>query len=402
MTDTERRQAALSGYIEALTCSPSVYTWRYSPDRVLLSTNCPEDSYHLIFEHTGCLDYAMASSTDGSSPLILSRQLGIMWAAVYEQTDSVLTSVYIIGPVMHDEVEPKTLEESFRRHNTTPSVRLSILQALQDIPAVSSVLFFQYAVMFHFYVTGEKISRSDLRFQKSEISRRAGATPQKSSRRKTYQGEQALLQYIRDGNPDYRNIFARVGQMSSGIGVTTKDPFRRAVLSASNFAALCTRAAIEGGLSPDTAYTVGDSYIQSFIECETVTELPTLIHEMYDDFIQRVNKLKNSEYHSPQIRQCVQYIETHLDEDLSLEGLANEIGYSGCHLSRKFKAETGMTIRDYTKSVRIKRAQLLLTTTDMSIAEIAEHLRFCSSSHFSDAFRDVTGMLPGTYRKENI
>lgn len=54
------------------------------------------------------------------------------------------------------------------------------------------------------------------------------------------------------------------------------------------------------------------------------------------------------------------------------------------------------------RGVRVERAKLLLTSTDLSVGEIAERLRFSSSSHFSDTFRRLTGMLPQAYRQEHM
>lgn len=173
----------------------------------------------------------------------------------------------------------------------------------------------------------------------------------------------------------------------------------RAILTSSNFTALCTRAAIEGGLTPDTAYTVGDSYIQSLTECKTITDVRTVNHAMYEDFIRRVHRLQSNPTYSQQIQSCAAYIEAHLDEELTLEELARHVGYSAYHLSRKFKAETGKNIRECIKYARIERAKLLLSTSNVGIKKIAEQLCFCSSSHLARVFRETTGQSPQEYRK---
>ena len=115
----------------------------------------------------------------------------------------------------------------------------------------------------------------------------------------------------------------------------------------------------------------------------------------------RISWQRYNPAYSQQIQSCAAYIEAHLDEELTLETLAREVGYSEYHLSRKFKEETGDHIRDYIKYARVERAKLLLATSDLSIKEIAEHLRFCAPSHFARTFREVTGQLPQEYRKGN-
>ena len=401
MEEQTNSMEALGSFVDALLCSPTVYAWRYSADGALTATNCPIHVYHRIFEHTGCLSYMIQEGKAERTPLILGAEMGILWAAVYEWEEDELCWCYVIGPVFHNEVSNELLAEAVRRYHIDPNWRPAFVRAMKAIPAVSSILFFQYAVMLHCIVTGEKLSRSDLRFQNRPDPDRGKKKTANRNRHHTYQAEQALLQLVRDGDMNYRSAMEKAGQLSSGVGISTNDPVNRAILTSSNFTALCTRAAIEGGLTPDTAYTVGDSYIQSLTECKTIADVRTVNHAMYEDFIQRVHRQRYNPQYSQQIQSCAAYIEAHLDEELTLEKLAHEVGYSEYHLSRKFKEETGDNIRDYIKFARIEHAKLLLAASDLSIKEIAEHLRFCAPSHFARVFREVTGQLPQQYRKEN-
>ncbi len=401
MEEQDIRFGKLDAFAEALLCSPAVYTWRYSADGALTATNCPEHVYHRIFEHTGCLGYMIQESKAERTPLILGASMGILWAAVYEWAENELRWCYVIGPVFHNDVSNERLSEAIRRYHIDPDWRPVFVRAMKAIPVVSSILFFQYAVMLHCTVTGEKLGRADLRFQSRPDQAKEKKRAADRNRHHTYQAEQALLQLVRDGDMNYRSAMEKAGQLSSGVGISTNDPVNRAILTSSNFTALCTRAAIEGGLTPDTAYTVGDSYIQSLTECKTIADVRTVNHAMYEDFIQRVHRQRYNPQYSPQIQSCAAYIEAHLDEDLTLETLAREVGYSEYHLSRKFKEETGDNIRDYIKYARVERAKLLLATSDLSIKEIAEQLCFCAPSHFARVFREVTGQLPQEYRREN-
>lgn len=68
--------------------------------------------------------------------------------------------------------------------------------------------------------------------------------------------EQALLRNIREGDLNYQNDLAWAGQLSQGVQIFPDTPITRAV-----FISLCTRAAIQGGLSPEVAYSIGDGYV---------------------------------------------------------------------------------------------------------------------------------------------
>lgn len=397
----EEMQNALAVFQEALTAPPTVYTWHYDTDGTILDTNCPEHVYHRIFEHTGCLAYMLRDRENRGLPLILGAPLGVMWCAVYERENDEMKSCYVIGPVSDNAVSNELIDEAVMRYHIDPLWQPSFIKMMRDIPVVSSIIFFQYAVLLHFFVTGEKISRSELRFQQQEVPAEKKKRTAGRSRHHIYQAEQTLLQMIRDGNLNYRGAMAKAGQLSGGLSISTGDPVQRAILSAANFTALCTRAAIEGGLTPDTAYTVGDNYIQSLTGCRTIADVRTVNHAMFEDFIERVHRQRMNPEYSQQVQSCAAYIETHLDEELTLSQLAAEVGYSEYHLSRKFKKETGKNLREYIRDARIERAKLLLSSSELSIKEIAEQLQFCAPSHFAAVFREVTGQLPQQYRKEN-
>ena len=94
-------------------------------------------------------------------------------------------------------------------------------------------------------------------------------------------------------------------------------------------------------------------------------------------------------------------IELHLEEPLTLTGLAAQTGYTESYLSRRFKQEVGVNVNEYIRFARVERAKMMLGTTDLPVAEIAERLQFCSSSHFAQAFRQVTGQTPRQWRGKN-
>ena len=108
-------------------------------------------------------------------------------------------------------------------------------------------------------------------------------------------------------------------------------------LWAVTFTSLCTRAAIEGGLSPDTAYTVGSGCIRNLTACTVLTDVRTISYAMYKDFILRVHRLRRNPSWSAQIKSCAEYTELHLTEDLTIRDRAKRVSYTEYYLSRKFK-----------------------------------------------------------------
>lgn len=87
------------------------------------------------------------------------------------------------------------------------------------------------------------------------------------------------------------------------------------------------------------------------------------------------------------------------DSELSLKGLAQELGFSPNYLSSLIKKELGLSFQDYVIQERIKEAKLLLLTTDLKIYEIAERVGFDDMNYFSQRFKQVEGLSPRSFKK---
>jgi AraC family transcriptional regulator len=83
---------------------------------------------------------------------------------------------------------------------------------------------------------------------------------------------------------------------------------------------------------------------------------------------------------------------------LSLAELSRCVGRHPVQISRQFHHHFGCTISEYMRRVRIARAQSLLRRRDLEVAEIALTCGFSDQSHFTTAFRRLTGMPPHRYR----
>ena len=99
------------------------------------------------------------------------------------------------------------------------------------------------------------------------------------------------------------------------------------------------------------------------------------------------------------INSSVSYIESHYsDPDLSNENLARMAMLSTCYYVRKFKEFRSATPHQFIQAVRIRSAKQKLSTTSLSIEEIAEQCGFCNTSHFIMVFRRNTGITPLQFR----
>jgi AraC family transcriptional regulator len=93
------------------------------------------------------------------------------------------------------------------------------------------------------------------------------------------------------------------------------------------------------------------------------------------------------------------FVESSLDQDLTLESLAREAGYSRAHFLRMFREAMGTTPHQYVMQRRIAHAEKLLSENDLGVAEIAVACGFSSQAHLTLAFRKQTGLTPAEYRR---
>jgi AraC family transcriptional regulator len=99
------------------------------------------------------------------------------------------------------------------------------------------------------------------------------------------------------------------------------------------------------------------------------------------------------------LARVLDYIEANLEGDLSLDHLASIACLSRFHFARAFKAAVGQSPHRYVSGKRLEHAKTLLARGDQSLVDIALALNFSSQANFSRAFRQVTGLTPGQYRR---
>jgi AraC family transcriptional regulator len=98
------------------------------------------------------------------------------------------------------------------------------------------------------------------------------------------------------------------------------------------------------------------------------------------------------------LRRVTEYIQQNLDKNLTLAELAAVACMSPYHFARLFKDSTGVPPHRFVVRQRIARARGVLTTPELSIAQISRMVGFRTPSHFITVFRRVLGITPGTYR----
>ncbi|MBO9600381.1 MAG: response regulator [Cohnella sp.] len=102
------------------------------------------------------------------------------------------------------------------------------------------------------------------------------------------------------------------------------------------------------------------------------------------------------------LEQAKTYIMRNYGQDrLSLQDVADHVCVSPSHLSKVFSQETGQTFIEFLTSARIRRAMVLLKTTNDKSYEIAHQVGYNDAHYFSNLFKKATGMTTKDFRKQS-
>ena len=389
---------------ELLKCGTNIPLWHYDTEGHLLETNAEHLVLDKVLGFIGGTKYMLEYAQSNRKPLVLGSDMGLMWCAVFEADKAMLQSIYLIGPVYNAEVSVSFLEDSAERYHIDSAFRKQYVAIMKEISVVPGLMFQQYCLMLHYCVNGEKLNRSDIQFQPR--NKVIHPLPQETDaptydRAQNYLSEQMLLQLVREGNINYKQAITHADHLFNPMYPPHRESLQNAIITSTAFTTLCIREAIQAGISTDTAYAIGDGYIDSMAQCKSISDLTALNLSMFEDFIFRVRKHRTDPRVSSQIRFCRDYIELHAEQELKLPQLAKQVGYSEYYLSRKFKKEMEISISTYIKYVRVEHSKMMLVSSGAPISQIADDLHFASSSHYSESFREVTGKTPRQYRIEN-
>ena len=183
-------------------------------------------------------------------------------------------------------------------------------------------------------------------------------------------------------------------------GKLSKDPIRNYRYLVIVNTGLASRYVIESGVPQEQVYAASDLYIQKADVTNSIEELRKINHDVWTTYVRMVQQHRAENVYSKPIMFCLNYIDAHFNEKITLGDLAEKLSLNPCYLATLFKKEKGETFGNYLLRIRISTAKSLLTRTEYTYSQIAYSLGFCSQSHFIKTFRKETGLTPKEYRMQ--
>jgi AraC family transcriptional regulator len=210
---------------------------------------------------------------------------------------------------------------------------------------------------------------------------------------------QASVRWQHSGNPEILQIYLRQSIYQSAVhelfGVD------------STAADIVPRFAIVDPLLEQLAIAVADALRQGTedgIYIDSIAQMMAVHlarqHSTYSKPMRIPPAFATSGAPGWKMRRLLDYIEQHLEGDLSLENMAQVAEISPLYLPRAFKGALGQSPHQYVLSRRIERAKKMLRDTSMPVVDVALACGFSSQSHLAHWFTRHVGVSPAVYRKQ--
>ena len=119
------------------------------------------------------------------------------------------------------------------------------------------------------------------------------------------------------------------------------------------------------------------------------------IHLLFSEILRHTKRIDESSLY---IQRAINYMEMNYISPITVPEIAKEIGLERCYFSTLFKSRLGKTPHAFLTEIRIKKACMLIESSDIPIREIAEAVGI-EPVNFSRVFKKYTGKLPNEYKK---
>ena len=364
------------------------------------------------FRDDSLLVSAYVNEQKNHEPILRFSDFGEIYAALPVTNDcEELTGIFIIGPGIIRNFSSDELQNLYKLSGISISEQKQFIYQRERLALVSDWQMRSVLQLVNHLINGSELGIMSIRHINSDIesipetSKIEIQFAQEISNQKTTgtfhtanQFEKAMLRFVKEGNVErlYELIntqpVGNTGKLAKNLLRHHKNQF---IVSTS----LACRAAIEGGMNTENAYSLSDIYLQTVEDCKSVSEILNIGREMLFDYARAVSRIKKQkDSYSKPVRDAIDYIYIHLRDKLELKSIAAALNYSPNYLGQIFRGSTGYKLSEFVAICRIDEARQLLRTTNNSINEVSSLSGFGTPSYFCTVFKNSTGLTPEQYR----
>lgn len=317
----------------------------------------------------------------------------------------------LVGPVLYAKLPEDSIKGVIHDLHVKGNMD-EMIQYYQALPVLSNLNFINMSMVFYYMLFQQQLDlvellqkNKQLENEKVEMDQPDVEIAERRQNIKLHQdpmAEKKFFECIREGKTSEVINAMKAFRETGETGVLSKKSHLR---SQKNLGiagiTLATRAALDGGLFPEIAYTLSDLYIQNLEEMHDSKGVDQLLESAFLEFSQRVEQSKREQYSTP-VYACQNYIFTHLYEEITLNQLAEIAAMTPSYLSALFKKEVGISISAYIHRAKINEAKSLMTYTAHSLTEISSLLNFHDQSYFTKIFKKYAGVTPKQFKSRVV
>ncbi|MCL6605215.1 MAG: helix-turn-helix transcriptional regulator [Paenibacillus sp.] len=366
-----------------------------------------KDTSRMLAEIINTADDGGISDNPSSLPIIRTTQFLENYIILRLPNEHLEATTLVIGPSLYAPLTEDNAASLMRDNNIPLKLQDQWLQYYSSLTVLNRMRLYHAAMLLYSLVTGKALSISDLLLDTRPLE----PTPHTSDsldlnvsyrRENTWLHHDPMLEkdmfrHIKNGNKaELLRVQATFTEEQFGL-LSKKSHLRSKKNLAIASITLATRAAIDGGLFWEVAYTLSDFHIQHIEELKDIPSVDRAQLAALCDFADHVKDNRKTKL-SRTASLCQNYIFNHLYEELSLDKMAEVAGLNGSYLSQLFKKETGIAISDYIQRERIEEAKRLMEVHGIPLSDIATRLHFNDQSYFTKVFKKYTGTTPKEFR----
>lgn len=214
------------------------------------------------------------------------------------------------------------------------------------------------------------------------------------------QGDLVLLEECRRQEIIDKEGLQRFGKLSEN----TERSYRNLAICAIT---LASRAAIRGGVNPELAFSLCDSYILEVERLKNLNELEPLTEKAKVNFCTMVKEIKERQKHNtgsycknPLVEKAKDYVYANLHRKVTLRQTAEMLYVNQNYLSELFNKTEGISFSAFVMTEKLNQVKRMLIHSSASYVDIANYVGFSSQSHMGKLFREHFGMTPREFRNQ--
>lgn len=186
-----------------------------------------------------------------------------------------------------------------------------------------------------------------------------------------------------------------VDYLKHSIGYTLEN----AKISAAVTRTMIRIAGTQAGLPAELSDLMTGESSKNIQHAKNIEEINKEHEKLILNYCNAIHSFRTKKY-SSLVLSCIYHFEHLYESEIVISNLAEELDVSVNHLITQFRKETGMTPGKYLKRERLQHATWLLTTSNLSIQDIAIQVGIFDANYFTKQFYQEFGETPSAYRKK--